>query len=66
MAKIPERMTVQQAYTAMIFFLEGRYELTDSDEIGGLLGSMQLLEDGKPADPALWHDWLKAVENISD
>ena len=41
-----EKLTQKQAFVAMIEFL----------------GSLQLLEDGKPADPAMWHDWLQCVE----
>jgi hypothetical protein len=66
MATIPERITVRQAYTAMIFFLESLYERTQSDEIGGLLGSLQLMDDGRPFDPAAWQDWLEAVEKLPD
>ncbi len=59
------KLTEKQAYLAMIEFLDDYYEQTQSDEIGELLGSLQLLEDGKPADPAMWEDWLKSIENIS-
>ena len=52
------------AYQAMIAFLEKYYHLTHTGEIGGLLGSMQLMEDGKPADPAIWDDWLEAVRVV--
>ena len=38
------------------------YGLTQADEIGALLGGMQLLDDGTPADPALLADWAQAVE----
>ena len=43
---------------------ETYYEQTQADDIGALLGSLQLLEDGKPADPALWQDWLKSSESV--
>ncbi|MDJ0580437.1 hypothetical protein [Crocosphaera sp.] len=59
------KLTEKQAYLAMIEFLDDYYEQTQSDEIGELLGSLQLLEDGKPADPAMWEDWLKSIEKIS-
>lgn len=59
------KLTEKQAYLAMIEFLDDYYEQTQSDGIGELLGSLQLLEDGKPADPAMWEDWLKSVEKIS-
>jgi hypothetical protein len=50
-----------QAYVAMFAFLEHRYRLTKSDELGTLLGSMSLLPDGGTADPALWGEWLSAI-----
>jgi hypothetical protein len=42
----------------MIEFLDAYYQQTQSDDIGALLVSLQLLEDGKPADLAMWDDWL--------
>jgi hypothetical protein len=51
-----------QAYAAMCFFLEGVYQRMRSDDIGGLLGSLALLEDGSPADPALSRDWREATQ----
>ena len=59
------KLTEKQAYLVMIEFLDDYYQQTQSDEIGELLGSLQLLEDGKPADPAMWEDWLKSIEKIS-
>jgi hypothetical protein len=55
-------MTDQQAYAAMFHFLEGVYERTKSNDIGGLLGSLSLLTDGSPADPAFIKDWREAVQ----
>ena len=52
------------AYQAMIAFLERYYGLTNSDEIGALLGSMQLLGDGEPADRGMWEEWLQAVNSV--
>ena len=40
------KLTEEQAYLAMYSFLSDYYDTTNSDEIGGLLGSMSLLEDG--------------------
>lgn len=51
-----------QAYAAMFAFLENRYRLTASDDIGALLGSMSLLPSGRTADPAIWLDWLDAIK----
>lgn len=57
-----EYLTHQEAYEAMFVFLEGYYNRSKSDEIGGLLGSMSLLE-GRPVDPAFWNDWCDAIES---
>lgn len=55
-------ITTEQAYAAMFFFLEDLYSRTKSDEIGGLLGGMAFLNDGRPSDPAIWTEWQRAVE----
>ncbi|MBN8227515.1 hypothetical protein JYK02_08345 [Corallococcus macrosporus] len=54
-------LTIKEAYAAMYEYLKGQYEMNPSDELGGLLGSMSLLDDGTPADAALWADWMLAV-----
>jgi hypothetical protein len=56
-----ETMDAVHAYHAMFRFLEKYYELTGSGDIGALLGSMALLDDGKPADPAMWGEWLEVI-----
>jgi len=58
------RLTIDQAYAAMYRFLEHEYEMTGSDEIGGLLSSLSLLEEGGTADPATWNDWLQAINIV--
>lgn len=58
-------LTSYQAYLAMFEFLCGYYERGQSDEIGGLLGGLQLLPDGQSADPAYYsHDWERAVRDV--
>jgi len=52
----------QLAYSAKFEFLMALYERTQSDELGALLGSMSLLPDGGTVDPAIWEDWLDAIE----
>ncbi|MEN5117157.1 hypothetical protein ABE488_07470 [Luteimonas sp. TWI662] len=55
-------MLEEEAYAAMFIFLESYWERNgQSEDIGILLGSMHLLEDGMPADGAVWQDWLDAV-----
>lgn len=61
-----EKITVLEAYKAMLKYLENLYDLTESEDLAGFLGSMELLEDGRPADQAAWHDWINAVNNILD
>ena len=39
------KLTFEQAYRAMYYFLENEYQLTKSDELGGILGSLS------------WHIW---------
>jgi len=58
------KLTSEQAYQAMFSFLEAYYERGKSDEIGGMLGSMSLLEDGGTADPAIEIDWNEAVSKV--
>ncbi len=57
-----QKLTTQQAYLAMFSFLNDYYQMTQSDDIGSLLGSMSFLENGHTADPAVESDWMVAVE----
>jgi hypothetical protein len=57
-------LTVQEGFAAMRLFLEDYYEQTHSDDIGALLGDLQILEDGMTADPAVWDDWLACVNQV--
>lgn len=47
----------------MVLFLEKFYENTHSDNVGGLLGDLQIVGDGMPADPAAWQDWIHCVNS---
>ena len=58
-------MTDKQAFEAMVNFLEHIYERTGSDDLGSLLGDLQMLEDGTTADPAAWQDWLNSVRQVT-
>jgi len=57
-------LTVQEGFAAMCLFLDDYYEQTHSDDIGALLGELQILEDGMTADPAMWDDWLACVNQV--
>lgn len=52
----------RQAFNAMRSFLEMYWRRGRSEEIAMLLGSLAIQQDGKPADPALWNDWMQSVE----
>lgn len=56
-------LTARQAYLAMYSFLDDYYQRTKSDDVGSLLGSMSLLVDGTPADPAIEGEWSTAVQS---
>lgn len=57
----------REAYAAMFQFLDSYWERNGRpDELGSLLGSMALLEDGSPADSAMWKDWLDAIDGSRD
>ena len=57
-------LTNEQAFLAMYSFLEKYYESTQSDDVGALLGSLSLLNDGNPADPAIQEEWIIAVNKV--
>lgn len=61
-----DNLTIKEAYQVMLLYLENLYELTDSDDLAGFLGSMQFLEDGSTADSAAWEDWLDSVKKLKD
>lgn len=56
-----QTLTVEQAYRAMLAFLEREVELTESSDLADLLAGYRLNEDGRTSDPALWEEWLEAV-----
>ena len=58
-------MNSEQAFRAMVLFLERYFERTQSDDVGALLGDLQLLDDGLTADPAAWPEWLECVQVAS-
>jgi hypothetical protein len=61
-ADLERTMTEQQVCAAMLEFLNTPYIFTDPDEMVGLLGTVSVLADGLPADPAISGYWRKAFE----
>lgn len=58
------QLTTEEAFKSMVIFLEGYYERTGSNDVGGLLSDMMILDDGTTADPAAWNDWLASIQKI--
>ena len=58
-----DKLIEREAFEAMVLSLEKFYESTQSDDIGALIGSMMILEDGGAADPAVWGEWTECVRN---
>lgn len=57
------KITSMQAFRTMICFLDDYYNKTLSDDLGSLLGDIQLFEDGSGTwDSAAWNDWLDALK----
>ena len=59
-------LSKKQAFLAMFTFLEEYYEMTHADDIGSLLGSLALLEDGCSADTGVQEEWDSAVNRVLD
>jgi hypothetical protein len=56
----------EQAFAAMFIFLDEYYRRTSGKAaLADVLGDIQLLQDdGIPADPAAWGDWLAAIKAV--
>lgn len=54
-------LNIMQAYKAMQFFLEDYYFKSKSDDLGSLLGGMQLFSEGQTWDPAMWGEWKRGL-----
>jgi hypothetical protein len=59
-----ETLTVEQAYRAMLAFLEREVELTECSDLADLLAGYRLDDDGRTSDPALWDEWMDAVARV--
>jgi hypothetical protein len=60
-----EKITILQAYKAMLVFLDDLYYREGQpDNLGSFLGGLQILDDGITTDPASWYDWLDVVEKV--
>ncbi len=58
-------LSAEQAFQAMAQFLEQYYDRVGKKaELAVVLSEMQIMPDGRPADPAAWEDWLDAVRAV--
>jgi hypothetical protein len=55
------RMTVEQAYRAMLLFLQREVDLTESSDLADLVSEYRIGADGQPKDAAVWAEWVEAV-----
>ena len=61
------RISCLEAFKAMQCFLENYYEQTKSDDVGSLLGGLELnITTMTTRDPAALHDWIKCVQKITN
>lgn len=75
-----QNISILEAYTAMYIFVRNYYyRLGKPAEIGNFLSDIKLIRDGKPLDvtlwltkdgepqdPAMWDDWLEAINSMID
>jgi hypothetical protein len=60
-------LTLLEAYKAMVVFIDNFYMRGGNQgELDFLLMCIKLLDDDKPADPAMWQDWLDAVKESGE
>jgi hypothetical protein len=59
-----ERLTLADAYRAMLRVLEYYHGVDTDYEVGAILGDLSagVWADGTPGDPAAWSLWLDAVD----
>lgn len=66
MSKQEDEIACKECYLAMFSFLQEHYELTRSDDIAVLLGSMSIMNDGLPVDKAILAAWNRAILNVCE
>lgn len=57
-------MTEDEAYRAMLIFLDTMWDRNKNEGLAIVLGDMSIMDDGYPADPAILEDWRKAVRRV--
>ena len=67
MMQSDDTITLAEAYDAMRIFVEAVWRRLDKpqEEIAFLLAGLTWA-DGAPVDPAMWQDWLAAVQSVKE
>lgn len=67
MMQTNDTITLAEAYEAVGIFLESVWHRLDKpqEEIAFLLAGLRWV-DGTPVDPAIWQDWLAAVQSVKE
>ena len=55
-------LTPEQGFRAMFLFLDSYWSEFKTANVADVLGDLQPAEDGQSSDPAMWPEWLRAVE----
>ena len=55
-------LTPEQGFRAMFLFLDSYWSEFKTATLSDVLGDLQPAEEGKSSDPAMWQDWLRAIE----
>ena len=58
------KLTPTEAFYAMTLLLDNFYLETNSDDVGSLLGDLQLARGGGTFDPAAWNNWIKSISKV--
>lgn len=59
-----QNISTLSAFKSMQCFLQKYFKKTMSEDVGSLLGDIQLLNNNTTMDPAAWTDWLECVEEV--
>ena len=59
-----EATSDREIYLAMVEFLRAYAERAQAGSLETLLADIELAGDGAPLDPAMWVDWLAALEVV--
>lgn len=59
-----EALSAREGYLVMVEFLRRYVERAGAGSLATLLADVELDVDGMPFDPAMWSDWIAAVDIV--